>query len=220
MTLILASASPRRRALLEQIGVTFAVECSCVAEEIDPAMPPEEVVQQLALQKAAAVAAKHQEGLVLGADTVVVNEGHLMGKPGSEAEAAEMLRGLSGRWHQVMTAVALVDASGQKAPWVSVEKTEVKFRDLKEADIAAYVATGESMDKAGAYGIQGYGALLVEKIEGCYFNVVGLPLQKVAAGLRNWGINLYAYNSLQNEGISALCPSAGTDGDAGSGAAY
>ena len=131
-----------------------------------------------------------------------------------------MLRGLSGRWHQVMTAVALVDASGQKAPWVSVEKTEVKFRDLKEADIAAYVATGESMDKAGAYGIQGYGALLVEKIEGCYFNVVGLPLQKVAAGLRNWGINLYAYNSLQNEGISALCPSAGTDGDAGSGAAY
>lgn len=219
MMLILASASPRRRALLQQVGVVFQVKCSNVAEMIDLSLPPEEMVQQLALQKAAAVAAEQSEGLVLGADTVVVNDGVLLGKPASQEEAAAMLQGLSGKWHQVMTAVALVDASGQKEPWVAVEKTGVKFRDLTKADIAAYLATGESMDKAGAYGIQGYGALLVEKIEGCYFNVVGLPLQQVAAGLRNWGMNLYAYhNCVQNESLSAACPPAGADGHAGSSA--
>ncbi|MBQ1220324.1 MAG: Maf family protein, partial [Peptococcaceae bacterium] len=114
-------------------------------------------------------------------------------------EAAEMLRSLSGKWHQVMTAVALVDANDTKHEWTSVEITNVKFRDLTEDDIAAYVATGESMDKAGAYGIQGYGALLVERIEGCYNNVVGLPLQLVAKGLRNWGINLYEYKEVQTQ---------------------
>lgn len=219
MTLILASASPRRRALLEQIGVQFQVECSHVQEEKDSALEPEPLAAHLALQKAQAVAALHQDGLILGADTIVVNDGLVLGKPADEAEAADMLRRLSGKWHQVMTAVALVDASGTRSPWVAVEKTGVKFRELSEAEIAAYVATGESMDKAGAYGIQGYGALLVEQIEGCYFNVVGLPLQKVAAGLRNWGMNLYEYNGLQNERVSSACPSAGTDGDAGRGEA-
>ena len=217
MTLILASASPRRRALLQQIGVEFQVECSDVEEVKDASLNPEALVQKLALQKAQAVATLHKDGLVLGADTIVVNDGFVLGKPASEAEAAQMLGGLSGKWHQVMTAVALVDASGKQAPWVAVEKTGVKFRALSQADIAAYLATGESMDKAGAYGIQGYGALLVEQIEGCYFNVVGLPLQKVAAGLRNWGINLYAYNGLQDERISAACPSAGAHGNVGCG---
>lgn len=220
MTLILASASPRRRELLQQVGAVFQVEVSNTLEQVDPSLIPEEMVQQLALQKALAVAATHTSGLVLGADTVVVNDGVLLGKPVNAEEATAMLRSLSGRWHQVMTAVALVDASGSRAPWVSVEKTRVKFRNLTESDIAAYLATGESMDKAGAYGIQGYGALLVEKIEGCYFNVVGLPLQLVAAGLRNWGINLYAYNSLQDEGVSSAQPSAGTDGNAGSSTAF
>ena len=115
----------------------------------------------------------------------------------AEGEAVAMLRSLSGKWHQVMTAVALVDAGDTQHIWTSVEITNVKFRDLTEDDIAAYVATGESMDKAGAYGIQGYGALLVERIEGCYNNVVGLPLQLVAKGLRNWGINLYEYKEVQ-----------------------
>lgn len=217
MELILASASPRRRTLLQQVGADFTVACSHIEETIDPSLPPEIMVQQLALQKAGIVAAAYTNGLVLGADTVVVNNGVLLGKPKHAAEAMEMLSSLSGCWHQVMTAVALVDASGKQDPWVCVEKTEVKFRNLSKTDIAAYVATGESMDKAGAYGIQGYGALLVEKIEGCYFNVVGLPLQKVAAGLQNWGINLYEYNNiLQNERISTACPSAGTHGNAGS----
>ena len=199
MNLILASASPRRRELLQQIGVSFVVECSDTEEKIDLSQPPEQQVQALALQKAQAVAENHQTGIVLGADTVVVNEGVLLGKPKSVDEAKTMLSSLSGKWHQVMTAVALVDAGEKQHTWSSVEITNVKFRELTEQDIAAYVATGESMDKAGAYGIQGYGALLVEKIEGCYNNVVGLPLQQVAVGLRNWGINLYAYTDLQNK---------------------
>ncbi len=219
MTLILASASPRRRELLGQIGAEFEVEVSHAPEVIDTSLSPEEMVQQLALQKASAVAANHTDGLVLGSDTIVVNDGMILGKPASAEEATAMLRSLSGKWHQVMTAVALVDASGKKEPWKAVEITGVKFRHLTDADIAAYLATGESMDKAGAYGIQGFGALLVEKIEGCYFNVVGLPLQRVAVGLQNWGINLYAYKGLQHERISAAESSAGADGDAGSGTA-
>ena len=199
MKLILASASPRRRELLTQVGVSFVIEVSDVEEVLDDTLSPELQVQSLALQKAQAVAAQHKDGLVLGADTVVVDAGSLLGKPQNTEEAAEMLRSLSGKWHQVMTAVALVDANDTKHEWTSVEITNVKFRDLTEDDIAAYMATGESMDKAGAYGIQGYGALLVERIEGCYNNVVGLPLQLVAKGLRNWGINLYEYKEVQTQ---------------------
>ena len=199
MKLILASASPRRRELLTQVGVSYVIEVSDVEEVLDDTLSPELQVQSLALQKAQAVAAQHKDGLVLGADTVVVDAGSLLGKPQNTEEAAEMLRSLSGKWHQVMTAVALVDANDTKHEWTSVEITNVKFRDLTEDDIAAYVATGESMDKAGAYGIQGYGALLVERIEGCYNNVVGLPLQLVAKGLRNWGINLYEYKEVQTQ---------------------
>ena len=199
MKLILASASPRRRELLTQVGVSFVIEVSDVEEVLDDTLSPELQVQSLALQKAQAVAAQHKDGLVLGADTVVVDAGSLLGKPQNTDEAAEMLRSLLGKWHQVMTAVALVDANDTKHEWTSVEITNVKFRDLTEDDIAAYVATGESMDKAGAYGIQGYGALLVERIEGCYNNVVGLPLQLVAKGLRNWGINLYEYKEVQTQ---------------------
>ena len=197
MKLILASASPRRRELLTQVGVSFVIEVSDVEEVLDDTLSPELQVQSLALQKAQAVAAQHKDGLVLGADTVVVDAGSLLGKPQNTEEAAEMLRSLSGKWHQVMTAVALVDANDIENKWTSVEITNVKFRDLTEDDIVAYMATGESMDKAGAYGIQGYGALLVERIEGCYNNVVGLPLQLVAKGLRNWGINLYEYKEVQ-----------------------
>lgn len=202
MKLILASASPRRRELLTQIGVSFEIEVSDVEEVPDCSLSPEQQVQSLALQKAMAVALQRKDGLVLGADTVVVDHGSVLGKPRSKDEAMIMLRSLSGKWHQVMTAVALVDAEEKQHTWTSVEITNVKFRDLTENDIAAYVATGESMDKAGAYGIQGYGALLVERIEGCYNNVVGLPLQLVAKGLQNWGINLYEYKEVQAQCVS------------------
>lgn len=197
MDLILASASPRRRELLTQIGVSFVVEVSDVEEVIDAALLPHALVASLALQKAQAVAKNHTEGIVLGADTIVVSDGNILGKPQDAAQAKAMLQSLSGRWHQMMTAVALVDAQDDQKVWTSVESTNVKFRNLTQEDIAAYVATGESMDKAGAYGIQGYGALLVERIEGCYNNVVGLPLQQVARGLNQWGINLYAYQNVQ-----------------------
>lgn len=197
MDLILASASPRRRELLTQIGVSFVVEVSDVEEVIDAALLPHALVASLALQKAQAVAKNHTEGIVLGADTIVVADGNILGKPQDAAQAKAMLQSLSGRWHKVMTAVALVDARDDQKVWTSVESTNVKFRNLTQEDIAAYVATGESMDKAGAYGIQGYGALLVERIEGCYNNVVGLPLQQVARGLNQWGINLYAYQNVQ-----------------------
>ena len=135
MKLILASASPRRRELLTQVGVSFVIEVSDVEEVLDDTLSPELQVQSLALQKAQAVAAQHKDGLVLGADTVVVDAGSLLGKPQNTEEAAKMLRSLSGKWHQVMTAVALVDANDTKHEWTSVEITNVKFRDLTEDDI-------------------------------------------------------------------------------------
>lgn len=202
MELILASGSPRRRELLQQIGAVFTVEISKEEEIPDVTRKPEEVVQQLALQKAKAVAKLHKDGIVLGADTVVVVDDEILGKPKSAEEAEAMLGRLSGRWHEVMTGVALVDATQCRESWTKTEITKVKFRSLTKADIASYLATGESMDKAGAYGIQGYGALLVEKIDGDYFNIVGLPLQCVAAGLQNWGMNLYEYSDAKSERLS------------------
>lgn len=199
MDLILASASPRRRELLQQIGAVFVVEESREKETPDLTRKPKEIVQQLALQKAQAVAAQHREGIVLGADTVVVIDDEILGKPKNSEDAASMLRRLSGRRHEVMTGVALVDASGSREAWTQTEITGVEFRELSEEDIQAYLETGESTDKAGAYGIQGYGALLVTKIDGDYFNIVGLPLQCVAAGLQNWGLNLYDYANARAE---------------------
>ncbi|MBR6755479.1 MAG: septum formation inhibitor Maf [Peptococcaceae bacterium] len=197
MDFVLASASPRRFELLQQVGAKFTVQVSEVQEVIDPALDVQETVQSLAWQKAKAVAATLQDGIVLGADTIVVSEGVILGKPKTKEEAKEMLTSLSGKWHEVMTGVALIDASGKQKDWQSVEVTRVKFRNLTEQDIAAYIATNECMDKAGAYGIQGFGALLVEQIAGCYFNVVGLPLQRVAAGLFTMGVNLYDYGYKQ-----------------------
>lgn len=193
MDFVLASASPRRFELLQQVGAKFIVQISEVQEIIDFTLDVKTIVQSLAWQKAKAVAETREEGIILGADTIVVSEGKILGKPKNKEEAKEMLTSLSGKWHEVMTGVALVDASGRQQEWKSVEVTRVKFRNLTEQDIAAYIATEECMDKAGAYGIQGFGALLVEEIAGCYFNVVGLPLQKVAAGLLTMGVNLYDY---------------------------
>lgn len=195
MKLILASGSPRRRELLTQVGAVFEVEKSDVEELTDPSWSPKETVRHLAEIKALAVAQKHEEGIVLGADTVVVDGDKVLGKPEDKEDAKAMLKGLSGRSHEVMTAVVLVDASGEKPLWGSVETTKVKFKTLSDEEIEAYVLTGESMDKAGAYGIQGYGALLVEQLEGCYFNVVGLPLVKTAEGLKKFGIDLYRFPS-------------------------
>ncbi len=176
--LILASASPRRAELLRQVGWDFEVVVSGVEENETAAdQDAATMVASHARSKALDVSGRHPGRLTLGADTVVVIGERVLGKPTSADEAREMLRALSGREHQVMTAVAL--AIGDKLLAEDVVTTEVTFRELSEREIEDYVATGESMDKAGAYGIQGRGALLVGQIRGCYFNVVGLPLARV-----------------------------------------
>jgi len=177
--LVLASASPRRAALLAQVGVAFEVRASDVPEEADrPGRDAGEVAREHARAKALAVARQLPERLVLGADTVVVLGGEVLGKPAGREEARVMLRRLSGREHAVITAVALAlgDAGRARLLDEHAECTRVRFRELGAAEIEDYVASGEPLDKAGAYGIQGRGALLVRAIEGCYFNVVGLPL--------------------------------------------
>lgn len=185
--LVLASASPRRAMLLEQIGVGFEVAPSAVEEVVAEDMTPGEVVESLSHQKASDVAmARPEVDLVLGADTVVVSEGRILGKPVDSEDAKRMLQALSGRWHQVFTGFTLVSPkTGRTVSGFTV--SDVRFRELSEAEIAAYVATGEPLDKAGAYGIQERGALLVAEIRGDYSNIVGLPLPAVAAAWRELG---------------------------------
>jgi len=182
--LILASASPRRRELLEQIGLTFTFETADIDETPRLAEDPIAYVRRLAEHKAAAVLARHQERgrlIVLGADTTVVIDNQILGKPEDEADAARILRLLSGRTHRVITGVALVTAFAP--PLVAAETTEVEFSPLTDREIAAYIATGEPIGKAGAYGIQGRAARFIPRIVGDYSNVVGLPLARLSAML-------------------------------------
>lgn len=174
MEIILASQSPRRRELLAQIGLTFRVHAPDVDETTAPGVPPAGMVEELSRRKAAAVAALEGPGpLIIAADTVVAVGNAVLGKPHGPEDAFAMLSSLSGREHHVYTGVT-VTRGGRTVTFH--ERTAVRFRPLTEADIRGYVATGEPMDKAGAYGIQGRGALLVEGIDGDYGNVVGLPL--------------------------------------------
>lgn len=187
--LYLASASPRRQDLLKQIGLDFEVIPSSVKEIMNENLSPGELVENLALAKARDVAGTIADGVVIGADTVVILNNQIMGKPVDSAEAALMLTRLSGALHQVMTGVAIVDIkSGLQR--VFHETTCVRFRYLTSDIIENYIDSGEPFDKAGAYAIQGLGSILVEGIEGCYFNVVGLPLTRVATELSGFGINL------------------------------
>ena len=186
MKVILASASPRRQALLQQIGITPLVCTADFAEGSGTASQAQEVALHNASGKCAAVAAKMGDELpVIAADTIVVIDNVILGKPQDAAAAKAMLQRLSGRTHQVMTGVA-VCYKGQKMSEVCV--TDVSFRQLTADEIDAYIATGEPMDKAGAYGIQGRGAVLVEKINGCYNNVVGLPLSLLYLMMQRLGV--------------------------------
>jgi septum formation protein len=185
--LILASASPRRRELLTQAGFSFQVESIPVAEDPRPGEDPIHLVKRLAREKAQAVFATHAHRhatedslLVLGADTVVVCDHEILGKPADNADAARMLRLLAGRTHQVITGVCLISSLGpQPNVAIAAETTHVTMLTLSEEEILAYVATGEPMDKAGAYAIQGHASRWIPRIVGCYFNVVGLPLALV-----------------------------------------
>jgi septum formation protein len=189
--LILASASPRRRELLTQAGFSFAVQPADIDEAQLPGEDPIAYVTRLAREKAEAVFAMQAEAnpttIVLGADTTVCVDRQILGKPESPDDAARMLRLLSGRTHRVITGVALVSA-GQTQ--VAAEVTAVQFVSLSGAEIAAYIATGEPMDKAGAYAIQGRAARWIPRIEGCYFNVVGLPVALVATLLHSLPVSL------------------------------
>jgi septum formation protein len=176
MCLILASASPRRAQLLRNAGIAFRVEPAHVPEEPRPDELPLQYARRLASDKARTVFRKHPDKVVLGADTVVVLDEHLLEKPGDEDDAAHMLRLLSGRTHRVITGVCL---AGPHYENIEAEVTEVCFSALSDQEIEAYVATHEPMDKAGAYAIQGMASRWVERIDGCYFNVVGLPVPRV-----------------------------------------
>ncbi|HLS91098.1 MAG TPA: Maf family protein [Limnochordia bacterium] len=188
--IILASASPRRRALLADLNLAFDVEPAPFDEASVNASVPEELVMALARGKARAVAKRHPDALVIGADTAVIIDGEVLGKPRDVQDAHRMLRRLAGRTHRVLTGVALCHlATGREA--VAYESTDVTFGPLSDDEIARYIATGEPMDKAGAYGIQGYGAVLVQGVKGCYFNVVGLPLYRLARMLRAFGVEVF-----------------------------
>lgn len=183
MEIILASQSPRRKELLERMGIrSFTVMDSGVDEHEEELLPPEELVCRLSERKAEAVAQRAPAGaVVIAADTVVSLDGAILGKPADKLEAFRMLSTLSGVRHQVYTGVTVL-RDGEKQ--IEHETTDVTFRELSEEEIERYLATGEPMDKAGAYGIQGYGALLVERIEGDYYNVMGLPVCRLGQMLR------------------------------------
>lgn len=180
--LILASSSPRRKELLENLRLTFEISSSEVDESFDPALSPEEVVMELADRKAKVVFSKNPDSYVIGADTIVVLNGLILGKPLSEAEAADTLKMLSGTKHEVFTGVSILSPAGTTRFF---EKTEVLFWELTEDEIRAYVQSGEPFDKAGSYGIQGLGAMLVKKISGDYFTVVGLPVARLVRELKS-----------------------------------
>jgi septum formation protein len=181
MPLVLASASPRRAELLRNAGIAFIVEPAHVPEQPFPDELPLQYAQRLAREKAQVISAKHPDNVVLAADTIVVAEAHLLEKPLDPADVVRMLRLLSGRSHQVITGVCLV---AQQLQETQAEITEVHFGALSDDEIAAYIATGEPMDKAGAYAIQGIASRWVQRIDGCYFNVVGLPVPRVYRMLR------------------------------------
>lgn len=183
--IILASASPRRKELLETAGISFTVKVADVEEVIEKNMSADKVVMSLALQKASAVAKDNPDAVVIGADTVVVLDGEILGKPKSEENAVELLMMLSGRVHTVYTGVAIIEGEKVKN---FCEATQVEFYPLEKEEIEAYVATKEPMDKAGAYGIQGRGCVLIKKINGDYFNVVGLPVSAVYRELRDFNV--------------------------------
>lgn len=205
--IILASASPRRKELLEQIGISFEI-CAAKGEERITKSVPHKVVEELASQKVVEVASMvrtyeetHQELvtpsdlMVIGADTIVSCGGQILGKPKDEHDACRMLKLLSGGTHQVYTGVSIVllDASGKAGQVTFHEKTDVTMRAMSAEEIRRYVATGEPMDKAGAYGIQGKCAIFVDKIDGDYNNVVGLPVAAIYRELKKLGIDIYLW---------------------------
>jgi septum formation protein len=189
---VLASSSPRRRQLLDLIGIAHEVRPANIDETMRPREAPRRHAERLAREKASAIAKRDPDLITIGADTIVVVNRKVLGKPRDTDDAARMLTMLSGREHMVITAVAV--SRGRKLR-SAVEEVRVRFRRLRDDEIEAYIATGEPMDKAGAYGIQGYGATIVERIEGDYFAVMGLPVVRLIGLLRDVGVR-YRFGSI------------------------
>lgn len=187
--IILASASPRRKELLAQIGLKFEVEPGICEEDIGSAVEPQQLVRQISLKKAEAVANRYKNAIIIAADTIGVIDGQILGKPHTENEARKMLATISGKMHTVITGLTIIDTGTGKTLSRSVETT-VYIKQLTPSEIDAYVETGEPLDKAGAYAIQGLGAVLVARIEGDYFNVMGLPIHTLAEALQEFGIKV------------------------------
>ena len=187
--IILASASPRRQELLASLGLSFEIKISDVDESMDDQMSPVQQVEQLAERKARAVAAQLNQGLVIGADTLVVLNQSVLGKPADRQEAMEMIERLQGRSHEVFTGLAVMDVATGKTV-VTHQVTAVRFKPMTAEEIERYVDTGESYDKAGAYAVQGKASIFIDSIRGCYFNIVGLPVAKLADVLKLFGVQI------------------------------
>ncbi len=197
LRVILASQSPRRRELLALIGVEHEVMPADINEDVRVGEEAVAYTERLAREKAAVIAAQHPDAYVIAADTTVVVDGDILGKPADAAEARAMVRRLSGRSHIVCTGIAV--AHGARAE-SAVEQVGVTFRSLTDAEIAAYVATGEPMDKAGAYGIQGWGATIVERVDGDYFSVMGLGLRRLVELFSRFGVTYGFADGLKRDG--------------------
>lgn len=197
--LILASRSPRRAELLARLGIRFEIIATEIDESyVDNEMPADHA-ERLAREKALTVAAAHPDATVIGSDTIVIIDEDVLGKPATETEAVQLLRRLSGRDHEVFTAVAV--ARGDRVD-SAIERVRVRFRNLSETECREYVDTGEPMDKAGAYGIQGFGSALVESIEGDYFAVMGLPVVRTLELLKRSGLRYVSGKGLQTDPAS------------------
>ncbi|TCN24556.1 Maf family protein [Mesobacillus foraminis] len=186
--LILASSSPRRKELLENLHLTFEISSSNVDESFDADLSPKQAVMELAARKARFVSNRHQDAFVIGSDTVVVLGGEILGKPASKEEAFHMLKGLSGETHSVYTGVSIISSTNKEIQFY--EKTDVTFWELSLEEIETYIRSGEPFDKAGGYGIQGFGSFLVREIKGDYYTVVGLPVSRTIRELQKAGFIL------------------------------
>ena len=189
--IILASGSPQRKKLLETIGLDFEIEKSNYKEDISEKIPAYKLAQKLALGKAQDVAQKHKNAIIIGADSFVVLGKEFLGKPRTPQKAKEILKKISGKKHQLITGIAIIDTKRNKI-FTDYEITEVWLKKLNAKEINSYVKTKEPLDKAGGYAIQGIGSILIEKINGNYTNVVGLPINKVYKYLLKLGVNILA----------------------------
>ncbi|VVB79472.1 Septum formation protein Maf [uncultured archaeon] len=194
--IILASTSPRRKELAQQMGLDFEIVPSSYEEDMTLDLSPKELAKTLAYGKAKDVAGKFDEGIVIGIDTFVVFNGKKLGKPKSKQQAIDMLKSFSGKSQEVYSGIALIDCKTKKEI-KDFEVTTLKFRKMNDEEIKKYVETGEPMDKAGAYAVQGLSSIFIEKVNGCYQNIVGFPIHKIYQSLTKLGVDIFEYERWQ-----------------------